>query len=92
MGSSFKIELQDVDDGVIIFDFNTRYDIATEVADQVTAFMAGAGYKHREDYTLNTVPWKLGQPVADIRVAVYFKDPEKFVMFKLQHVDGVVND
>lgn len=90
MALDFSTRVLDIDNGCVAFRFGSFGNtIGTgEMKSTVIKFMEHKGHIYPDDYTINTAPWKLGQPTGLGSIAVYFKDPENFVMFKLQNTGG----
>ena len=80
-----KIESTNRGGGGLLFDFHWL-DEHADMKKAVIDFMSEHQYTYMEDYTINSIS-HLSDSYEAKRIAVWFKDPEDFVMMKLA-VDG----
>jgi hypothetical protein len=74
----------DQKDGLIVFQYNYDHNVSRRVVrDKIVEWMKNEGFIYGEDYTLNDT--NLNRTISIASVAVWFKDPQSFVMMKLKY-------
>lgn len=79
---------EDLEDGCLVFLYGYSQDKLV-IKETLIKWMADEGFTYLKDYTIDALPYRLAGLVDGIEdahgVAVFFKDPQSFVMMKLKY-------